>query len=129
MGISTEVLAPATHEGQRDIVREIHESTAAACASAVGAAETAVNVANAAGSMGLKGIWALVGNSTAMVILAVVLFYTMHEVQALHREGIATMRDLLTGTVANQNRVILDNTTAIRDLAHEVQLLRREREK
>ena len=41
--------------------------------------------AGGAGGMGLKGLWALVGNSTAMVLLSVVMFIMIRQVQAMHR--------------------------------------------
>ena len=81
------------------------------------------------GNMGLRGIWAQVANASAMTVLGVVLFMTMHDVRTMHNEGMSMMKSLLESNVINQNKVIQDNTDAIRDLAAEVRLLRADRQK
>jgi len=93
----------------------------------------------ALGNMGLRGIWAQLANASALMVLAVVLFLTMHQVNQMHTEGISalkqmhtegigTMRQLMDTTLSNQQRVIADNTTAIKDLANEVRAMRQFRQ-
>jgi hypothetical protein len=80
-------------------------------------------------SMGLKGVWALVGNSTAMVALAIVMFIMINQVMTMHHEGIATLRAILDVQTKDQATTIRDNTNAVRDLANEVKALRVETQK
>src|SRR4051812_38749144 len=57
---------------------------------------TVENGYTAAGSLGLKGLWAAVGNASAVVVIAVVMFLLLDQVKGMHTEGMATLRELFT---------------------------------
>lgn len=81
------------------------------------------------GGMGLKGMWAMIGNSTAMTLLAIVLFMMISQVRAMHQEGIVTLKQILDIQLQQQHQVIKENTAAVRELIIEVKALRNERQK
>jgi hypothetical protein len=79
------------------------------------------------GGMGLSGIWALVGNSTAMVIVAVVLFMAIFQVKAMHNEAMglfreihAAEREMNKDNQLEMRRVIEQNTVALKELVIEI---------
>jgi hypothetical protein len=83
-----------------------------------------------AGSMGLRGLWALVGNSTAMCLVAVIAFLCLFQLQRMHEESIGTLRELhvqerqFNLQALGQLRDVVDkNTGAIDTLAREIRNL------
>lgn len=81
--------------------------------------------------MGLRGLLAAVGQSTWMVIGAVILFLALWQMQRMHAEEIGTLRqlhieerDFNRSTLAGLTRVIEQNTGAIDGLANEIHKLR-----
>lgn len=76
------------------------------------------------GTMGLKGTLATIGNASAMALLAVVMFFALWQVQAMHREGMATLREMIDRERSETGRIIEKNTDAINNLAAEFRALR-----
>lgn len=86
------------------------------------------------GMMGLQGLWALVGNSTAMCIVAVVLFISIFQLQKMHSEGMGVLKELhnqerdhnkeerINNRLAGEAmaRIIDRNTLAIESLTTEI---------
>lgn len=88
-----------------------------------------------AGSMGLSGIFATVGNATAMVIIAGLLILVLWHVKDAHREGIDTLREMIVSDRAAHRlerealgRIVDKNSEAMLSLANEVRLSRLSRE-
>lgn len=86
------------------------------------------------GSMGLSGMWGLIGNSTSMLVVAVVLFVSIYQIHGMHREGMAMMerlhnqeREFNRETQRSQRDVIQKNTDAMGLLAKEIRELRERR--
>jgi hypothetical protein len=46
------------------------------------------------GNMGLRGVWALVANSSAMVVVTVVLFLCLWQVSRMHNEGMLILQKM-----------------------------------
>lgn len=79
------------------------------------------------GSLGLKGLWALIGNSTAMVVVAVLLFVAIFQVRSMHSEGMNLMERLYYGhgAMLERNTNAVDKCErAIETLASEIKWLR-----
>ena len=79
-----------------------------------------------------RRIWALVGNSTGMVIVAVLLFLFAWQLQSMHSEEIGTLRqlhieerDFNRQTLRGLGAVIERNSSAIDGLAGEIAKLRK----
>lgn len=92
---------------------------------------TIVNTGGGDGNMGLKGLWAAIANSTALTLLAVVLFWTMFQVNTMHKEGMSLFERLheqereSTGhNMQRMGEVIDRNTAAVRELSDEMKRLR-----
>lgn len=76
------------------------------------------------GSMGLRGLWALVGNSTAMVVIAVSMLLAMYGAWTMHREAMSTMERMNQQNLDSMGKVIDRNTNALDALAKEIHALR-----
>lgn len=79
------------------------------------------------GSMGLKGLWAQIGNSTAMVVITVVLFIAIFQVSRMHTEGMEVLqklheqeREFNREVHDSLRRVVEKNTIALNKLAEEL---------
>ena len=88
------------------------------------------------GAMGLSGIWALIGNSTAMVLVAVLLFAALWQVRTMHNEGMtilqtmyAHQRETDKQTHERLGKIIEGNSAAISKLTDEIRWLRAVHEK
>ena len=84
-----------------------------------------------AGGMGLRGLWALVGNSTAMVVIAVSMLLTMWAAWSMHESGMAAMKEMNDRAyetsqrqIDAMGRVIDRNTSALDSLTREIHLMR-----
>lgn len=131
--------------GQEDVLTAIRDQSAQSNSNAQRAIDTATDAASTAsrvarvaantaavGSMGItKTLWALVANSTAMVIIVVVMLVALYQVQTAHSESIRILTDIIAqnrkeaGDVrVEQNRVIDTIRDAVKDLAQEVRALR-----
>ena len=75
-------------------------------------------------SMGLRGLWALVGNSTAMVVIAVAMLLTMFAAWSMHREGMSTLQGINKQNMELMGRVIDRNSAALDALSKEIHALR-----
>lgn len=71
-------------------------------------------------SLGLKGLWALVGNSSALVIQAVVLLILLFQVRGMHTESLSQLSQINESTL----RVVDKNSKALEELAGEIRWLR-----
>lgn len=83
------------------------------------------------GSMGLRGLWALVGNSTAMVVIAASMLLTMGAAWSMHQSGMEAMRemndrafDVSQRQLDAMGRVIDRNTAALEQLTREIHMMR-----
>ena len=83
------------------------------------------------GNMGLRGLWALVGNSTAMVVIAVAMLLTMYAAWSMHQSGMSAMKEMndrafeVSQRQADTlTRVVDRNTDALGQLTREIHLLR-----
>lgn len=76
------------------------------------------------GDMGLKGLWALIGNGTAMVALAIVLFLALGQVRAMHEEGITTLKQLVLDQREVERSYIRDQIRSNTELKEEMAKLR-----
>lgn len=79
------------------------------------------------GQMGLTGLWALVGNSTGMLIVSVVLFMAIFQVERMHNEAMITFKEMSmqeresNRSINEQTRSVVEqNTKAIRALTDEI---------
>lgn len=88
-----------------------------------------------AGSMGLTGIFATVGNATSMVIIAGLLVAVLWHVKDAHREGIDTLREMIVSDRSAHkaerealSKIVDKNSEAMQNLANEVRLSRLSRE-
>lgn len=71
-------------------------------------------------SLGLKGLWALVGNSSALVIQAIVLLILLFQVRGMHTEGMSQMQRINDATL----NVVEKNTKALDSLSDEIRWMR-----
>ena len=83
------------------------------------------------GAMGLRGLFAQLGNSTWMVAGAVLLFLMFFFLQHMHAEDIGTLRELHVQehdfnrqTLSGLSAVIERNSTALDALTTEIRKLR-----
>lgn len=88
--------------------------------------------AKAGWSMGLRGFWALVGNSTALVVVNIVMFMALFEVKSVHRDGMATLDKMMEQShrfyersQSELNRTLERNTIALEGLTSELRSLRK----
>lgn len=98
-------------------------------------APTTVNVGDPHGNMGLRGMFAVMGNATSMVIVALVMIYAViYQFPAMHREAIDRMERLMETERrvaeierATLIRVVDKNSMVVERLAEEMRLLRESR--
>lgn len=84
-------------------------------------------VASESGNMGLRGWWALVGNSTAMTLIAVSMFLFGFAAWSMHKDGMKQMKDindLAWKNTESMGKVVDRNTDALDRLTREIHMMR-----
>jgi hypothetical protein len=86
-------------------------------------------------SLGLRGMWALIANSSAVVVQTVFLFILIFSLNTMHREAMLLMESVVTQerlshqhTIQRLERVVEDNTRAMQHLAGEIRQTKRPNE-
>jgi hypothetical protein len=87
--------------------------------------QTSVSAPPERGDMGLRGLWAQVFHSTAMVAIVMIAFLALWQLQRMHDEAMNTLRDF-NAQLVGQIRSALDaNTASISRLSDDLRNLRR----
>lgn len=65
------------------------------------------------GGMGLRGLFGIIGNATAMVVVCVCLFLTGGAAWMMHNQAMNTLERINQANLESMTRVINGNTAAI----------------
>lgn len=95
---------------EQPIIPTALETRAVQQAAAIGTATaSAANAINEAGNMGLKGMFGLVGQSTAMVCLTVMMFAVYYVNTSSTRSQVTFLEQLVLANVARGDKFIEDS--------------------
>jgi len=76
------------------------------------------------GSMGLRGLFAAVNNTTAMAVVCVALFLSGFGAWMMHKDAMQAMERMNRQNLESMGKVVDRNTAALDALAKEIHALR-----